>query len=275
MTDVVIPDDEPVDEPLPDEVVEAPEEEAPPEEAKDDPDEGYDGETQDEPEADPEGEEEKPEDKPRRKPSRTQRKIANLQSQLEEMRGLLAQKVEPKVEAPQKPPKPEDFDDYGDFQEALIAHKVAEQIGKERAKFDEERRATRHAETARTMAQKQASLHDEGGAKYEDWEEVFDNTVPVSPAMAEAILESETGHEVAYYLGKHRDEAKRIAGMNPIAAAREIGRLEAKLTTTPAKKTTNAPSPVKSLGGTAGSKRDPSKMSFDEYAAARKAGKLK
>jgi hypothetical protein len=91
--------------------------------------------------------------------------------------------------------------------------------------------------------------------------------------MAEAIIESEKGAEVLYHLGSHPDEAKRIAMLSPLAAARELGRIEARLSMPAPRTTTKAPPPVKPVGASdAGVRKDPATMSQAEYEAWRAGG---
>jgi len=83
-----------------------------------------------------------------------------------------------------------------------------------------------------------------------------DATLPVSLPMAIAIKESEAAPLILRYLAAHRDEAARIATLDPIAAAREIGRIEAAATSAPRPQTrtvSQAPAPVHPVGGTKGS----------------------
>jgi hypothetical protein len=70
--------------------------------------------------------------------------------------------------------------------------------------------------------------------------------------MAEVINSSPVSHELAYHLAKNTDESRRIAALPPLAAARELGRLEAKLTSGPTAKpriSTNAPEPIRPIAG--------------------------
>jgi hypothetical protein len=63
---------------------------------------------------------------------------------------------------------------------------------------------------------------------YPDYETVMEDAqdIPISKSTAEAIQSSDLGADVAYYLAKNPDEAVRINSLSPIAAAREIGRIE-------------------------------------------------
>ena len=82
--------------------------------------------------------------------------------------------------------------------------------------------------------------------KYDDFEQVaYNPRVPITDVMAESIRGSDIGPDVAYYLGANVKEADRISRMSPILQAKEIGRIEAKLASSPMeKKTSTAPAPI-------------------------------
>ncbi len=90
----------------------------------------------------------------------------------------------------------------------------------------------------------------------DDFEEVMEEAedVEVSPALQEAIFDSSVGPQVLYELAKNPEEANRISKLSPIAAIREIGRIEGKLQAslkeTPKKSTTTkAPRPLSNVRG--------------------------
>ena len=97
--------------------------------------------------------------------------------------------------------------------------------------------------------------------------------MPLSLEAAELIANSDKMAEIILHLSTRPAEVKALHGMTPQQMGREIGRLEARVST-PAKKTTNAPPPThtKVAGGQPASGKDPSKMSFDEYDKWRAAG---
>lgn len=118
---------------------------------------------------------------------------------------------------------------------------------------------------------KQNLFHERAMAlveRYPDIEaKVFnDPSAPINQTMAEVLMDSERGPEVAYYLSTHREEGQRIQKMSPLSAAREIGRIEAQLAAPKPKTQTTAPKPVPKVGGgSMKAARDPDKLSDDEW----------
>jgi hypothetical protein len=63
--------------------------------------------------------------------------------------------------------------------------------------------------------------------KHPDFDDTMSHlNLPTSNAMAEAILDSELGAEIMYWLGKHPADCKLIGDLEPLSAVREIGRIE-------------------------------------------------
>ena len=93
----------------------------------------------------------------------------------------------------------------------------------------------------------------------------FDPALQVTPAMAETIARAEQGPELIYHLGRNPDVARRIAGLDALSAARELGRIEAALAAPSPRRVTAAPEPARPLGGAESPRRDPASMSYDEY----------
>ena len=84
--------------------------------------------------------------------------------------------------------------------------------------------------------------------------------------VAAAILESPKGPLMAYYLAKNLDKVAELNRMPPMAAAREVGRLEARIRTPKGNQATAA-RPVRTppRGGGAPPDRDPSTMSMEDF----------
>lgn len=131
------------------------------------------------------------------------------------------------------------------------------------------------AERAKSWQQREAEF----AAKQADYREVaYDPTVPISATMAECIAESDLGPQVAYYLAKNKDEAARIAGLSERAAAREIGRIEARISakpiSPPVSKAPPPPPKIEAADGTVAVRPDSSdsdKLSDAEWAKKRNA----
>jgi len=105
----------------------------------------------------------------------------------------------------------------------------------------------------REQAKQQAAMlegyqerEEQARDKYEDFEQVaYNPNLRITNVMAETIQASEIGPDVAYYLGINPKEADRISRLSPFLQAKEIGKIEAKLSDNPpAKKTTSAPAPI-------------------------------
>ncbi|MCK9361880.1 hypothetical protein M0Q28_06720 [Patescibacteria group bacterium] len=102
-----------------------------------------------------------------------------------------------------------------------------------------------------------------------------DRTLPVSQAMAEVIRESEVAPKILRFIADNRAEGKRIAGLPPLAAARELGRIEAKIMATPApeppKRVSQAPEPIRSLTPSGVTEIDLDKVPIDDFMKKRNA----
>ena len=104
-------------------------------------------------------------------------------------------------------------------------------------------------ESAKRQSQVLESYHDkeeEARTKYDDFEQVaYNPKLPITDVMAETIQSSDVGPELAYYLGSNPKEADRISRMTPFMQAKEIGKIEGKLSDNPpVKRTTSAPAPI-------------------------------
>ena len=130
---------------------------------------------------------------------------------------------------------PEDYASTDDYAEALAERKAEELLARR--------------EAARQQAELQGAYHDREEAardKYDDFEQVaYNPNLPVTEFMAQSIQASEIGPDVLYYLGSNPKEADRIARLAPILQAKEIGKLEASLSSNPpVKRTSTAPAPI-------------------------------
>jgi hypothetical protein len=105
----------------------------------------------------------------------------------------------------------------------------------------------------RDSAKQQAALleayqdrEEDARVRYDDFEQVaYNPNLSVTDVMAQTIQASDNGPDVIYYLGSNPKEASRISALPPILQAKEIGKIEAKLTSNPpTKRTSTAPAPI-------------------------------
>lgn len=168
--------------------------------------------------------------------------------------------------------KPENFPTYEDYLVAKAETKASERIQTElAARAQEAQRMAEERAKAAAVSEFQARA-DEARNRYEDFDLVVsDPTTPITPVMADAIVQSAAGHEVAYYLGRNKQEAARIARLPPLGQAMEIARLESRLAASP-RRATSAPPPPQTLSGSGVPTRSPATAStYEEYKALRMA----
>jgi hypothetical protein len=154
--------------------------------------------------------------------------------------------------APKEVPSIDNFESPDAYAEAL-ALKKAEELLIQRDRQKEQ------AEIVEAYGEREEKARD----KYDDYEDVVYNPkLRITDVMAETIQHSDIGPDLAYWLGSNPKEADRIARLSPIMQAREIGRIEVKLTDNPTvKKTTSAPTPISPV--TARSSGNPSHDTTD------------
>ena len=92
-----------------------------------------------------------------------------------------------------------------------------------------------------------AESEEEARSRYDDFEQVaYNPRLRITDEMAETIKASDLKAELAYWLGSNPKEADRISHLSPLMQAREIWKIEVKLSTEPSqKKTTSAPDPIR------------------------------
>ena len=133
------------------------------------------------------------------------------------------------------PPAPDDFESAQQYAEALAEQKARELLAQREA-------AAQQAALLESYKDREEEARD----RYEDFEQVaYNPNLPVTDHMAQAIQASDIGPEVIYWLGSNPKEAGRISRLPPILQAKEIGKIEANLTSNPpVKKTSTAPAPL-------------------------------
>jgi chromosome segregation ATPase len=204
------------------------------------------------------------------------------------LRDLEAKASPQKSEEPDPKPNPAQFNDALEYAEAL-AEWTTDRKMRER---DQAEMARKVQEEQSRMRQKFQERLDAAKQSLPDYEEMIASSdVSVSQPVTDAIIESDVGPQVLYYLAENPDFTRALAEKSITAQLRAIGRLEAKFEKSepapkpsvkePVAKKSNAPEPIKPLkaGG------NPSDIALDgdrqfhgtyqQWKAARAAGKIR
>lgn len=93
-----------------------------------------------------------------------------------------------------------------------------------------------------------------------------DDSLNLTKDMVDIAAESDDGPALLYYLAKNPDVSDTIARLSPLAAAREMGRIEATKLNVEPKKTTDAPKPPPKIDGVnAGTQKKQDDMTVEEW----------
>lgn len=189
-----------------------------------------------------------------------------------------AQRLE-EIERNAPGPKLEQYNDFEAYAQA-VAKFESEKAFKTGIEQERQAYANYQAQQAAEAQQRQAQAQYEAGLsqrletavkKFPDFLEVVTGPdlpgIQGTPAFA-AILESEVGAEVMYYLGKNPVKAHHLASLSPIGQAVEVGRIEAAIKN--GKLVSSAPPPPSTLSGKGGATTDPARMSYDDFVAWRR-----
>ncbi len=145
-------------------------------------------------------------------------------------------------------PQPENFETPSQYLKAFAIWEIDRREWQATSKVAKDTAAkSQHELHQRVDAQRQR-----GEDKYDDFETVV-SSLSYTPKMQQAIIESDTGEDIAYFLGQNPAEAQRIASLSGTAQIKEIGRLEDKLKAgivTKPKTAAPEPPPIISPGAT-------------------------
>lgn len=179
-------------------------------------------------------------------------------------------------------PSRSDYATDEDFQSAQIEHRIETRALKVTADTAQQTADQYQQEAQRAVADAYNQRVQAAAARIPDFADVVSKAnIDISPALRDALVDSEHGPDIVYQLAKNPDEAARLSGLSVRQLDREIGRMEATIgakgsTTTPppapAARTTNAPPPAKpGAPAAAPANTDPSTMNQEQYEAWRRA----
>lgn len=190
------------------------------------------------------------------------------------------QRIRERAEKSNIPPKENDFQDYNEYLVAVGAYHAARNMDQRSIEEVEEAQKAHEARIQELRQREQAEIAqswsdqvDEAKRRYADFDKVA-YSAPISDQVAQMIARSDMGADVAYHLGMNPDAARKISAMHPIEAARELGRIEARLSLPKPQTASQAPDPVAPVKPRGTGMKSPDKMTYEEYAQARREGKI-
>lgn len=152
----------------------------------------------------------------------------------------------------------------------VLAEKTADRL--RRSQIEDHRgRAQAEAETRQAaIGEAWAAITDEMRSRLPDFDQVVTPSTPIHERMADFLVNSEKGGEIAYWLGKNTEAARDLFAKfehAPAQAFIELGRIESRLSAPAPKQVSTAPKPAPVLGGSGSPPAfDISKASVDDVA---------
>ena len=169
--------------------------------------------------------------------------------------------------APPTPPDPDSFEDAAlyiaaerEFREkdreyitARIKFDLLQERDREIARRQADEAQTAQAQILTTFSAKvDEAAKDDPDFRYLPF--FSDTSYPISGNLLGEVMQSESPAEIIRFLSDNRTEAAKLSALPPNRIARELGKIEAKLTVKPTttNKVSNAPEPINTVGGTSG-----------------------
>lgn len=175
-------------------------------------------------------------------------------------------KPKPAEAAVDDEPRQEQFTKYEDYVRALARYDAAQAaksvLGdhqKQATVADEEKARVERAKTFDREARAQ-------GKAIQGFEEALDlvrsDDFPMTPAIAEYLLDADHKAAMVKYLADNEDEAFRISRLGPVAAVKELAKVEARFSAKPKPKTSSAPPPPATVSGGAAAPQTIERMDY-------------
>lgn len=179
-----------------------------------------------------------------------------------------------------KPPTLEDFNydeaRYQDAKDKYVADLAVRRVYDEIARSQDAQAQQAEADRKRQAGQRFREKAEAAADRYEHLDDAMEafhkGGISVSVPMIEFVYEhAEDGPAIVHHLYANQELAEKIAKLSPLAAARELARLEASLPKPQPRNISNAPKPpVVPKGGAEPPTRDLENMSMADYAALRR-----
>ena len=160
-----------------------------------------------------------------------------------------------------------------DFDESAYAEYIADRV--EAGAVDKAMQKLEENQDRENAGRRQSSFKGKEAdfsKEIDDYQDVARNpSLSISEPMRDVITDMDDGPAVLYYLGKNPDIADNIAYLPPMSAARELGRIEAKLAAKNGETVSKAPEPAPKLkAGNPAIEKSPDEMNQSEWNAHRR-----
>ncbi|MFZ3044027.1 MAG: hypothetical protein WA058_02890, partial [Minisyncoccia bacterium] len=185
-----------------------------------------------------------------------------------------------KLEAASKPPAAdpdepaiESFETLDEWKAALVVHAQKKAADLALKEFE----AKQQQKTMQDVKRKWQEADEKFAANTPDWDDAIEDLTdavrllppecePGFNAIGAALNTSEIAPAIKYHLGKNPAELRRIAALDPIAAIKEVARLEARLSEpTQPKPPSKAPAPLRPVSGAATATPDVRFSGIEEF----------
>lgn len=225
-------------------------------------------------EGDDQGSEEKPQEKPKRSARERINELTRRAHEAEREAQHWREVAERKPAESSDKPSPDKFGSYDEYVEALADWRADQRVAESFKRRDAERSQAAEARAAEAKAQAWHERQSNFREATPDYDAVVGkSSVQVAPHVVDTLLDSDSGPELAYHLAKHPETVRRINALSPLAAAREIGRIEASLSTPAApreKPASKAPAPITPARSSAPASVNLATANMDQYIEARR-----
>jgi len=180
-------------------------------------------------------------------------------------------------------PSPDSYKDAFEYAEALAEWSAEQALAKREQEIRQKEAEAKRETVIKTWQQKLEATK----AELPDYEVmVSSSSMSVNDTVRDAIVESDVGPRILYELASNDELAEKLSNMTTASALKLIGKLEVQFekTDTPVaeKKTvaakSKAPEPIRPLRSTSGVAdvgMDGNDMSYQQWKAARQAGKIR
>lgn len=191
----------------------------------------------------------------------------------EQLRELLSKAMDGRQQKPaataeqSDEPRPDQFTKYEDYVRALARHDAAQAAKsvldghQKQATVADQQKA--QIERAKTF-EREAKAQGKGIEGFDEaLETVRSDEFPMTEAIAEYLLDADHKAALVKYLADNEDEAFKLSRLGPIAAVKELAKVEARLSARPKPKTSSAPPPPATVSGGAAAPQTIERMDYN------------